>query len=82
MYNDLKTGNFPRLSFLSIKAGLKLDDKKVIFLSKVLKTDRIISNSQGLWSWKTLIAVLKENMTEHQCCRQVRYLVYYTIREN
>lgn len=82
LYNRSEDRKFLKTSIFKYKSRLKSpDDKKITFLSKVLKTDRIISNSQGLWSWETVIAVLKENMNK-QGWRQVRYLVYYTIWEN
>lgn len=83
LYNRSEDRRFLKTSIFKYKNRLKApDDKKVTFLSKVLKTDRIISNSQGLWSRETVIAILKENMNKHQGWRQVRYLVYYTIWEN
>ena len=83
LYNRSEDRKFLKTSIFKYKNRLKApDDKKVTFLSKELKTDRITSNSQGLWSWETVIAVLKENTNKHQGWKQVRYLVYYTIWKN
>ena len=67
MYNRSEDRKFLKTSIFKYKNRLKApDDKKVTFLSKELKTDRITSNSQGLGSWETVIAVLKEDMNKHQ----------------